>query len=53
MTYTYYIFTDTEDNTNYTILANSEDDAWAQVCDRLGTGYVFSNVELTVNPCAR
>lgn len=41
-----YEFKDNNANTNYVIFAESEDNAWADLCDCFGTGYVFENIEL-------
>ena len=43
---TIYRFTDTLTGRNITIACTCEDDAWAMLCDRFGTGYVFENMTL-------
>lgn len=41
-----YRFTDTLTGRKITVACACEDDAWATLCDRFGTGYVFENIAL-------
>lgn len=43
---TIYRFTDTLTSENIAITCACEDNAWAELCDRFGTGYVFENITL-------
>lgn len=43
---TIYRFTDTLTEENIAITCACEDDAWAELCDRFGAGYVFENIAL-------
>ena len=42
-----YTFVDTLTNKEITIICESEDSAWATLCDKFGSGYVFENIEIT------
>lgn len=42
---TLFKFIDNLTGKGIALLSTSEDDAWANLCNQFGTGYVFENVE--------
>ena len=42
---TTFTFIDYLTNENLTVSAKTEENAWEALCDKMGTGYVFENID--------